>query len=70
MTQPPAALVGMGLDDTLRALAALGIEPVRVIQTSAPRGASPVGHLRTVRVKDGGREVLVARFPDEVNTEA
>ena len=59
-------LVGERLERVLEQLELLGVADVRVTETRAPRGKDTCGHLRAVRISDGGRSVLCARFPDEV----
>ncbi len=59
-------LLGEPLDDALEQLAARGLMDVRVTETVPPRGGHDQGTLRVVRITDDGRELLAARFPDEV----
>ena len=64
------SILGLTLDDALEALRAAGQEPEKITITNAPRGNQPRGNLRVVRVKNGGMELVCARFPDEAAQQA
>lgn len=63
MTQ---SLKGLPLETARNILESEGLTGIEVTETVAPRGNVPRGTLRVVRVRDGGRKLTVARFPDEV----
>ena len=62
-------LLGLTLEDALRALHAEGREETQVTEIHAPRGNTPRGTLRVVSVRNDGRELVCARFPDTVKEE-
>ena len=57
-------ILGLSLEDAVACLRSAGVEPVEITEVSAPRGSTPRGSLRVVRVRDGGRSIVCARFPD------
>lgn len=59
-------LLGLPCEQALEALRARGIEDVRITEARAPRGGREGGTLRVVRVRDGGRELVAARFLDTI----
>lgn len=65
MTHP---VLGLPLEDALAALAA-DSQQLAITEISAPRGEAPRGTLRVVAVRDGGRTLVVARFPDQITEE-
>ncbi len=58
-------VLGMRLEDALKILRAMGIEPA-VVTTTAPRTQREGGTLRVIRVRDG--EITVSAFQDAINT--
>lgn len=61
-------LLGLTVDRALEALRALGVSNVELVETRAPgKAVSDEGRTpRVVRVDDGGRRLVVALFPDDV----
>ena len=59
-------LLGLPLEAALRRLEAAGVSPVRVIRSRAPRRQDGLGHWRVVRVREGGRALVVCAFMDEI----
>ena len=57
-------VLGMRLEDALKILADMGIEP-NVVTTVAPRNQREGGTLRVIRVREG--EITVSAFQDAVN---
>ncbi len=58
-------LLGLPLEEAIRRLHAMGVEPAVVI-SSATRRPEGVGWLRVVRVRDGGRELTACYFLDRI----
>ncbi len=58
-------LLGLPLEDAIRRLRAMGVEPA-VIVSRAPRRTEGVGALRVVRVRADGAELTVSAFVDRV----
>ena len=63
------SLLGLKLEDALSALHAAGCEGTQITEIHAPRGNSPRGTLRVVSVRDDGRALICARFPDNAEEE-
>ena len=57
-------VLGMRLEDALKRLSAMGIEP-RIVTTAAPRNHREGGTLRVIRVREG--EIVVSAFQDDIN---
>lgn len=60
--------MGMPLDEAVRRLEAVGIQPAVTI-SRAPRRPDGVGVFRVVRVQNGGRELTVCAFIDVLKEE-
>lgn len=58
-------LLGLPLEEAVRRLGALGVEPT-VTVSRALRRPEGVGALRVVRVRDGGRELVACAFVTEI----
>jgi len=59
-------VLGLPVEKAIAILEKAGVSDVEITEASAPRGNTPRGSLRVVRVNGGGRSLLCARFPDTV----
>lgn len=59
-------LLGMPLDMALAALKEANVDVTDIKEISAPRGNTPRGTLRVVRIEKGGKIITCARFPDTI----
>ena len=59
-------LLGLPLDKALALLREANVAVLDVKEISAPRGHTPRGTLRGVRVENGGKTITCARFPDTI----
>lgn len=59
-------LLGLPLDKALALLREANVAVSDVKEISAPRGNTPRGTLRVVRVENGGKTITCARFPDTI----
>lgn len=59
-------LLGLPLENAVSALREANIDEIEIKEISAPRGSTPRGTLRVVRIEKGGKIVTCARFPDDV----
>ena len=62
-------ILGLPLESAVSRLRAAGIEPIDITEINAPRGETPRGNLRVVRVQNGGKKLTCARFPDTLKEE-
>ena len=60
------ALLGLPLTVAQDILRAEGQEQFEIIETAAPRGNSPRGTLRVVRICEQEKKLVCARFSDEI----
>lgn len=60
------SVLGLPLESALRMLKAADVEVTDIKEISAPRGNTPRGTLRVVRVENGGKIITCARFPDTI----
>lgn len=67
MTQ---SLLGLPLSEALRRLEAAGQEPGEITVIRAPRGNSPRGTLRVVRVREDGKGLVCGEFADHAAMDA
>ncbi len=59
-------LLGLPLDVAVQRLHEANIHDIDIREISSPRGYSPRGTLRVVRIENGGKIVTCARFPDTI----
>ena len=60
------SLLGLPLQSALDVLKEANVEEIDIKEISAPRGYTPRGTLRVVRVEKGGKIITCARFPDTI----
>jgi len=60
------SVLGLPLDKAVSLLKAANAEEIEIKEISAPRGNTPRGTLRVVRVENGGKTITCARFPDTI----
>ncbi len=61
-----SSVLGLPLDKAIELLRAAKVEVTDIKEISAPRGNTPRGTLRVVRIENGGKIVTCARFPDTI----
>jgi len=59
-------LLGLPLDVAVQKLHEADIHDIDIKEISSPRGYTPRGTLRVVRIENGGKIVTCARFPDTI----
>ena len=60
------SLLGLPLDKALALLKEANVDVSDIKEISAPRGNTPRGTLRVVRIQNGGKIITCARFPDTI----
>ncbi|MBQ1256069.1 MAG: hypothetical protein IIW08_07065 [Clostridia bacterium] len=60
------SVLGLPLEKAVSLLKAANVEGIDIKEISAPRGNTPRGTLRVVRVENGGKTITCARFPDTI----
>ena len=61
-----SSVLGLPLDKAVELLRAANVEGIDIKEISAPRGYTPRGTLRVVRIENGGKTITCARFPDTI----
>ncbi|MBR3927876.1 MAG: hypothetical protein IKJ65_02605 [Clostridia bacterium] len=61
-----SSVFGLPLDEALKRLKAANVEVTDIKEISAPRGYTPRGTLRVVRIQNSGKIITCARFPDTI----
>ena len=59
-------LLGLPLDVAVQKLHEADIHDIDIKEISSPRGYTPRGTLRVVRIENGGKIVTCARFGDTI----